>query len=493
MSEKENYRKIAKNTAVLGGAQVIQMLVTLIRTKVVALLLGPLGIGINTLILSAISTIQQFSSFGIYQSGVRDLSEANSDDDRTRIAKLRLVFNRLTLICGLIGVVVCIALSPFLSAYSFGDYSYTWSFVAVAITLLFMALQSGKSTIMQATQNLRLIAKATIYGAVFNLLLTVPMFYFWGVKGIVPAIVVGYAIFWLVNRHFERKIVFATVAAPTKAETIEQSKPILKLGWVLMVSNLLMVTFTFLLNGFISNFGSVDDVGLFQAASAICLQSLVIINTTLSSDYFPRLAAVHSDDVKVKDSINSQTEIMLYLIGIISVLLIVFAPLVVKLLLSSEFLVVVPLLRVMSLAFIFRTIWVILGMVVLAKGNKKLYFIFDAVIGHGALFLVNIGAYYFWGLEGLGYSYLAGSILMVVLLSVLLFVKYRISLNKSAFLLFVILCILLTFAYTSTLLFSGWVEYISLGLLTIGISAFCLYKLNTKLGLKQMIISKIRR
>ena len=38
MSQEEQYRKIAKNTVTLGGVQVIQMGITLVRAKVVAIL-----------------------------------------------------------------------------------------------------------------------------------------------------------------------------------------------------------------------------------------------------------------------------------------------------------------------------------------------------------------------------------------------------------------------------------------------------------------------
>lgn len=493
MSKQEQYRQIAKNTAVIGGAQIIQMLVMLIRTKFVAMLLGPYGMGVNTLILSAISTIQQLSSLGIYQSGVRDLSQANALENKVEIAKLRKSFGWLTLCCGILGGSICLILSPILSLVLFGDYSYTKSFIVVAVALFFIALQNGKATIMQATQNLALLAKSTIYGAVLNLLLTTPIFYFWKINGIVPSIIVSYAVFGLVNKYFENKIQFITVPKLTRIDIIIRSKPILKLGWVLMMSNLLMVSFTFLLNAFISNKGSVNDVGLFQATSAICLQSMVIINTTLSSDYFPRLSAVRNDNLKIKNIVNQQVEIMLYIIVIISSLLIFCAPLVIKILLSKNFLPVVPLLQIMSLSFTFRIIWMILGMVMLAKGDKKNYFLFDAIIGNGMVFIINIVSYYFWELNGLGYSYLAGSIIMMFILSSVLRIKYTLSLNKNTLILFIKLMLMLVFEYLSFVYIINPISTFVSGLFTIYTCIYCVYKLNSILQFKQLILSYIKK
>ena len=65
MSQEEQYRRVAKNTVTLGGAQLVQMGVTLIRAKIVAILLGATGMGINSLMLSVISVMQQVSAVGL--------------------------------------------------------------------------------------------------------------------------------------------------------------------------------------------------------------------------------------------------------------------------------------------------------------------------------------------------------------------------------------------------------------------------------------------
>ena len=48
MSQEEQYRRVAKNTVTLGGAHLVQMGVPLIRAKIVSILLGATGIGLNS-------------------------------------------------------------------------------------------------------------------------------------------------------------------------------------------------------------------------------------------------------------------------------------------------------------------------------------------------------------------------------------------------------------------------------------------------------------
>ena len=44
MEQQKEYRSIVKTTALFGGVQAFQVLLTLVRTKVVALLLGVDGV-----------------------------------------------------------------------------------------------------------------------------------------------------------------------------------------------------------------------------------------------------------------------------------------------------------------------------------------------------------------------------------------------------------------------------------------------------------------
>ncbi|WP_459187582.1 oligosaccharide flippase family protein [Parabacteroides sp. APC149_11_2_Y6] len=493
MSEQDEYRKIAKNTAILGGSQVAQMITTLIRTKIIAILLGPVGMGVNILILSALSTIQQFSSFGIFQSGVRDLSYTYENKGPLKFAILQQVFNHITFISGLFGVAICLLLSPLLSQLSFGNLDYTWSFAIVSISLLFIALQNGIISILQSTKNLQLIAKSTIVGAILNLTITTPIFYFFKIKGIVPSIIIGYIILYLTYKHYKNKIKFTITKTPTKSQTIAYSKPILKLGAVLMTSSLTMVTFTFLLNIFIRYFGTMSDVGLYQSASAICLQSMVIINVTLASDYFPRLSAAHNDPKKMLSIVNKQAEIVTMIIIPISVLILALAPLIIYALYSEEYLSIVPILQIMSLSLIFRSLWMILSFIILAKGDQKTYLFFDAFIGHGLNFILNIVAFYFMQLYGLGIAYLLGAISMTTILTIVIKIKYKFIFKRKIIITTFIYFIILVSMYIFRKSFMEWKSSIIMWIIIIVLIYYCFSRLNKMLNISQFISNKFSK
>lgn len=494
MFQEEQYRKIAKNTVTLGGAQVVQMGITLIRAKVVAILLGTTGMGINSLILSALSVMQQVSSVGIFQSGVREMSIiARESENEQQLAKFRKIFLSLSFLCGLGGTILMILLSPFLSSLLFGNYSYTGWLALVALTLIFMALYSGYSVIMQATQNVGLVAKSSVIGAAAGLILVIPLFYFFKAHGIVPAILLSYIAFYLSFRHFEHKIKFERVCKYTKDEFRACSKPILNLGLTLMASMMVATLFSFMLNLFISRCGSVEEVGLYQSAASIITQGMLIVNVILASDFFPRISVIHADCIQMKQTIKQQAEIILFIIAPISVLIISLASLIVWILLSPEFNPVINLIRIMGIALVFKAMWMMMSYIILANGDKKGYFFFDALLGNGINLLISVIGFYLGGLNGLAFAYLIGAVFMVGLLWEVTKSRYDVSLDISDLLRMVVLSLCMVTTYFVATYMVGIVGYSILVVICILITSYSLIQLNQRMNIMELIKNRLWR
>ena len=119
-----SYRSIFKATSLFGGVQVYQILVSIVKSKFVAILLGPFGVGIQGLYTSALELVQTATKMGLLQSAVRDVSEANGSGDKQRINTVVSVLRKLVWFTGLLGMIAVIVLSPVLSKTTFGNYEY---------------------------------------------------------------------------------------------------------------------------------------------------------------------------------------------------------------------------------------------------------------------------------------------------------------------------------------------------------------------------------
>ena len=70
-----SYRHILKYTGVFGGVQGLNVLISLVRNKCVALLLGPGGMGLLSLLNTAMQFMSQATNLGIATSAIRHVSE----------------------------------------------------------------------------------------------------------------------------------------------------------------------------------------------------------------------------------------------------------------------------------------------------------------------------------------------------------------------------------------------------------------------------------
>lgn len=70
------FKHILKYTGLFGGVQGLSILVALVRNKIVALLLGPMGMGLMSLFNSTVSFVSSATNLGLGTSAVKDISEA---------------------------------------------------------------------------------------------------------------------------------------------------------------------------------------------------------------------------------------------------------------------------------------------------------------------------------------------------------------------------------------------------------------------------------
>ena len=155
---------------------------------------------------SGLQLIQQLSSMGLSQSAVRDVSEANGSNDMQRIAKTVTVVRKLVWVTGIFGLVLVACLSPLLSKASFGNYDYTIPFIILSITLLLDQLSAGQKVILQGMRRLKDLAKCSAFGVTFGLITSVPLYYWLGIDGIVPTLILNSLCSMLLSWFYSRKI-----------------------------------------------------------------------------------------------------------------------------------------------------------------------------------------------------------------------------------------------------------------------------------------------
>lgn len=490
MLKEQSYRQIFKATSLFGSVQVVNVLTGILRSKFVAIFLGPTGMGISSLLATTINLIITVSGMGLNFSAVKYISQANELGDNNKLSFVLKVFKRWLWVSCVIGTVFLLLLSQVISQFTFGNKTYTLSFVILSLMLIFTILTNGNTALLQSTRQLKLTAKSTVIGSVLGLITTIPIYYFYGIKGIVPSLVFGAIVTFSISEFFARKVSLTSVKV-SKSETIHLGGEMAQLGVVMVLGQIIGSIVIYSIDLFIRKRGGITDVGLYQAGTMITSQSMGLVYSAMAMDYFPRLSAVSNDKVKVNQIVDQQLIITVLVACPILVLLIVFAPLIIHILLSKEFYVIADFVRWLALGTLFTAPSVVLGYIALAKGDKKTYFLYCTFFNSLFSLVCYIIGYVLNGLIGMGIAICFFQIVYVVFICFRFHQIYSFSLSKYFLMLFSKFTLFCIGALIATQFLDGLWVYL------IGGAIFCLssyyswQKLDKLVGLKELLKEKI--
>lgn len=483
--EKSSYRDIMKATSLFGGVQIFNIIIAIVRSKIIAVVLGSAGMGVVGLLTSTIGLVSSLTNFGLGTSAVRDIAAANQTGNQNRISKVVTVFSRLVWITGLLGAGITFVLSPWLSQLTFGNNDYAVAFMWLSVSLLFNQLTSGQDVMLQGMRKLKYLAMANMLGSAIGLVVSAPLYYYYGVDGIVPAIIITALILLGITWYFARKIKIERTAV-TSEETIFEGKGMLKMGFMLSLSGLITTGASYIVRIFISNTGSLEDVGLYNAGFAIIGTYVGLVFMAMSTDYYPRLSGVAHDNKQGTLLINQQAEIAVLILSPILTIFLIFINWAIIVLYSTEFIPVNRLIQWAALGMYFKAASWSIAFVLLAKGASKLYFWNELVMNIYMLGL-NLVGYYLYGLNGLGISFLVSYVLYFLQVFFLAKYKYEFSFSPQFYKIFGIQLALGMLCFAITMFLSNPLAYI-LGLPFIATSVWYSFReLDKRLDLKGII------
>jgi O-antigen/teichoic acid export membrane protein len=490
-SSKKDFKSSLKTTGLFGGVQVYQILIRIVSSKFVAVLLGPVGMGINGLLQSTTQIISSVAGMGLGTSAVRDMSISYASKDENRFFRTLSVFRTLVWYTGIFGALICLFGSPLWSKLSFGNYNYTLAFILIAVTVLFTQLNSGQTVLLQSTRNFKMMAKAGIIGSTIGLFVNIPMYYLWGIKGIVPAIITMSLATLVLSTYFAHKIPQKKIRLTVK-ETMYEGKSMLNMGFFLMLQGLLELVCGYIVRIYISNTGSIADVGLYNAGFAIINTYVGMVFTAMVTEYYPRLSSYANDSKKFNQAINQQIEISLLLTAPLIAFFLVFGDLAIILLYSNKFLPITWMVIWAMMAIFFRAPSNCTAFSFLAKGDTKAFWLNEMIAVVTQLF-INLLFYHYKGLTGLGLSYLLNYFLYNIQVWIITKIRYQFKLDFRIIGVF-IPQLLLSSAIILVFYFLGDIPRYVIGTLLAIASAYISYKMLSRyMDVKAFIFEKIHR
>jgi O-antigen/teichoic acid export membrane protein len=489
-SDNTSYRQIFKAFSLFGGLQVITTIVMLIKSKFIALYLGPLGFGISTLFTSAIGFVVATTSMGMEYSAVRNIASLNSSNDKKERDQTIQVLKKMAFFTGAIGTLLVIILSNQISEWTFGNRQNKWSFVALSVIIIMTAYTNCQKSILQGLSQIRLMAKLGLWTPILGLL-TIPLYFYLGQDGIVAAMILTAAIGLILSYIFSKSIKIQKSTMDNK-KTLNIAFGMIKFGILVTLSNYIFIFGTYLLNVYINAHNGPGDVGLYQAGWMITNQAFGLIFTAISMDYFPKISAISSDNNKIKDVVNQQAEITLLIVGVIIFFLIILVPSVINILLSNTFIEISNFVRLSALGIIFKAVQWCMGYAVLAKGNTKIYLLCE-LLGTSLLFVFFILGYSFFGITGIGYGFIMGYFFMFWIYYLALYNSINFTFSNALIRVLIVMFSLCFMAYMANQNFDKLPLIVINASLSIFIIMYTFMEMNKRILLWKMISNYLKK
>lgn len=479
---KSSYLQIVKATSIFGGMQFFNILISIVRTKLIAIFIGPVGMGIISLLNSALNMVSGVTGLGIETSAIKHISEQYNSADLNAVSPIIAIVKKIAFITGIFGTLIVALFSSWLSELTFGNSNYTYLFVYLSITLLFRQLSVGQMVVFQGLRKLKILAKANFYGNLMGLLFSIPLYYFYRVDAIVPTIVVTAVSSLLVSFYYSRKIKIEKTTV-SNSQLLIEGKSIIKLGIMLTLSGLLTLLASYIIQIYIGKNGGLKEVGFYNAGFTLLNSYVGIIFTVMSTDYFPKLSSICNDNKKIRVSVIEQSYMSIFVITPIIILFLTFVPFIIKVLYTSNFFSIISMVCFGILAMLFRAVSWSMGYILIAKGDSKIFI--KTAFGFNFLSVIlNILGYCFYGLEGLGFSFLIYYLIHLVVIKIITKRRYNFYFDADFYRTYMI-CIVMCFAtFFMRYITNPFLKYSLMAVMIILSWGFVLYHLNEKMGFK---------
>ena len=389
----------------MGGSSVIGILLGVVRTKALALLMGPSGVGLAGLYTSTTSLVIAIFGMGIGESGVRSMAASAETGDAAKVARTASTVRRASLLCGIAGLSFVLVFSPTLSRWTFGNADHAWDLALLSLTVVFGAVSGGQLALIQGMRRIGDLAKINVLGAVWSTVLSIPIIYVLHARGVAAFLLAASAAFALTCWWYARAIDVGKNPIGWRDFMVE-ARPLARLGLAFMIASLMTMGTTYALRVLVLHHLGISATGIYQAAANLSSVYVAVILNAMFTDFYPRLTAAADDPPQFSALVNHQIEVgaLLALPGILAT--ITLAPIVITAFYSSEFLPAVAILRWQVMGVFLQVLSWPMGYMLRAQSNRRLFLWSEATVNVSHLGFAWLGIVWL-GLPGVGVAFLA--------------------------------------------------------------------------------------
>lgn len=258
--------------------------------------------------------------------------------------------------------------------------------------------------VISASRQIRLTTIVQVASSISGTVAGVLAITMLGEPGIALGVLMSYVGIMLPNIVAYRHVMKRHAVAPSLEVDLQLRRQLVGTGTPLAFSNLLGNGVQSLLPFLVVVYLGKESGGFLKAASLIALQASAVLATSLTHDYFPRVAAIREERSSLLPLVQSQFKLMLLCSTAIAGMITASASTLLRLCFSEQFVAATGLLDLLCIGITLRIGSWCLAYVVLARCSSSIYLLGEAIAGV-ALLISAILFMNLFGLNGVGYAF----------------------------------------------------------------------------------------
>lgn len=383
-------KTLLKISLIMSSATIINIFLNLVKTKVMALVLGTMGMGVYALLQSIYTLFTAFSGITSGGSVVRLVSEEHHKEDWKQLYRLKQVLLTTALTIGVVMALVIWVFRESITGFAFEDTTYATEVGLVGLILSFANLSAFWLAWLNGFREIKTIAKLKVYSTAVVALLTIIMVYLFEAKAVIWAVLImPIPSLWFGWRY--GRCMRCEVTAVEKSDVSPILRGVVSLGMILFINTLIFQAGVFTTRSIISRELGIESVGIFLAAWSISVVYIEIFLSSLSVDFYPRLVGHKDSSNRIIEAVNEQIHFSLLVIFPALLFLYTFSDSIISLMYSDAFVGAALVLKWQLLGDLFKVMVWIFGYVFIVRNYLYISLTLQVLWVGGYLILLVLG------------------------------------------------------------------------------------------------------
>lgn len=419
--------RILKLTGMLGGQQAVGIVCSIVRTKLVALWIGPAGVGLFGIFNSALDMVSGVSQLGMRDTAVRHIAASRGEAVPAMVWSVR----RVALALGIVGAVAMLMLSPWLSRVSFGTSDGWSSFAWLSFAVLLLTLSNAEGAVLQGLHRFRKLTICSVAGTIAATAVSVPMFYFWRVNSIIPAILAFSVVTWIAMGLVRERVDYPARSERGWRQAFAAGRQFMLLGFYITLTSLVAHAVNYLFLAYLNHYADLDAAGYYNAGFSLINRYAGLIFAAIAMEFFPRLSSVTGRRRAESVFVSNQIGITLAIIVPLACVFTTLINPVVRVLYTTEFVGgVVPMVVLAMAGTAFKAVSWCMAFVIVARADGRTFLVTETLSAVVAI-VFNIIGFRVGGFAGLGVAYTVWYAVYTLIIAVVYFRRYDLRVDRS--------------------------------------------------------------